>query len=457
MSRLSLSSFLIMIMVASWVTLAVLGCGSDPDPAGQDQSVARDQGVEVGQQTEVGPGQDGAVDADSTTADLLSPDVGPDAELVIEQIYLDKVMGEAALVVGPDGTSVLIDTGGSAHTKQVLEAVDRRLGQRAVDWVIITHFHYDHVGGFVNLVTPSAGNGNKPLVVKRGVISRGLYDVGDVAETTPTFQAYCKEIGNSQWKAKLIDLCTGPTKAPCDGQGAGDPWPASGCPNLLLGDLTDPNDDGQGKVSYLALGGGARLSLYHANGHVATGSGVKSAKSAGITIGHGGTAPENGRSLGGVIGWGSFLYTFHGDLTDTVEAFIVKLSKEITASPGGSLLVKAGGLDVAHLSHHGLEGSTSQDWVDWLFPSDGADRNAMIGANGMYLLSPAPGVLSRVGARVGQGYIWLTMPAALGGKHPRLKTAYGAVVVRVLSGGANYEVFIRDASGPKPPETYTSN
>jgi hypothetical protein len=436
-----------------------MGCESDPDPVGQDQSVARDQGTELGQQPEVGPGQDGGIDAGDAAVDQVSPDLGPDAALVIEQIYLDKVMGEAALVVGPDGTSVLIDTGGSAHTKQVLEAVDRRLGQRTVDWVIITHFHYDHVGGFANLVTPSTGNGNKPLVVKQGVISRGLYDLGDVAETTPTFQAYCQEIAKPQWKANhmLIDLCTGPAKAPCDGQGTGDPWPASGCPNLLLGDMTDPGDDGQGKLSYIDLGGGARLTLYHANGHVATGSGVKSAESAGITIGHGGTAPENGRSLGGVIRWGSFLYTFHGDLTGTVEALIVKLQKEVTASPGGPLLVKDGDLDVAHLSHHGLEGSTSQEWVDWLLPADGADRNAVIGANGMYVLSPAPGVLSRVGDRVGQGYIWLTMPAALGGKHPRLKTAYGAVVVRALSGGASYEVFIRDASGPKPAESYTSN
>jgi hypothetical protein len=95
--------------------------------------------------------------------------------------------------------------------------------------------------------------------------------------------------------------------------------------------------------------------------------------------------------------------------------------------------------------------------VDWLFSSAGADRNAVIGANGMYVLSPAPGVLSRVGARVGQGYIWITMPAALGGKHARLKTAYGAVVVRATSGGASYEVFTRDASGATAPETYSSN
>ena len=133
------------------------------------------------------------------------------------------------------------------------------------------------------------------------------------------------------------------------------------------------------------------------------------------------------RSLGGVIRWGSFLFNFHGDLTDTVEKHITSLSSKITTSPKGPSLLPKGDLDVTHLSHHGLEGSTSQGWVDWLLPADGKDRNALVGANGMYMLSPAQGVLNRAGARVQNGYIWLTVPAMMGGKHQRLRVAKGAV------------------------------
>ena len=389
--------------------------------------------------------------------DTRAPDLGANARLVVEQIALDGLMGEAALVVGPDGTSVLIDLGGGGHGPKILEAIDRRLGKRSLDWVILTHYHYDHVGSLVELVTPSSVNGNQPVQVQRGVISRGLYDVdGELASTTAVFVTTCQELAKPAWSSKLFDLCEGPARAPCDGKGSGDPWPASGCTGLLRGDLLDPGDDGKGEPSSIGLGGGARLHLFHANGHVATKTGVRSAAQQGVTLGHGGTDPENARSLGGVISWGSFSYSFHGDTTAVVEGFIVGHAAAITRSPSGPLLIPAGALDVTHLSHHGLDGSTSQAWVDWLLPADGKDRNAVVGANGSYVLTPAPGVLGRVGPRVGNGYIWLTLGALFGGSHPRLRLANGAVVLEVKDGGARYELSALTAAGSTLLESYTS-
>ena len=53
----------------------------------------------------------------------------PEGELIIEQIYLPgAVSGESALIIGPDGTSVLIDVGNDSHQAEVREAVMRRIG-----------------------------------------------------------------------------------------------------------------------------------------------------------------------------------------------------------------------------------------------------------------------------------------------------------------------------------------
>lgn len=110
-----------------------------------------------------------------------------------------------------------------------------------------------------------------------------------------------------------------------------------------------------------------------------------------------------------------------------------------------------------HLSHHGIEGSSSQAWLDWLFPAAGSqDRNAVIGANGMYIITPSGSVLSRVGAKVNNGYMWLTVPAVLGGKHAKLKTINGAAVLQVKAAGASYEVFGRTAAGPGTASSFTS-
>jgi len=441
------------------VILALAQPGCDSDTPVPDVNGVIDIGLDL--RGTDGSSPDAALDAQGQeggadlSADAVpSADLDPNAPLVIEQIHLDVVMGESALVVGPDGTSVLIDVGGHGHAKAVLEAVDRRLGQRTVDWVILTHFHYDHVGNFAYLVQPNADNGNKPLTINKGVISRGHYDVGNVASGTPTFQTYCAEITKAAWSAKRVDLCTGTQQADC--KGTGGPWPASGCPGLLWGDLATKTDDAKGLTSYLDLGGGARITLFHANGRLATSDGVKAAADEGINLGTGGTAPENGRSLGGVIQWGDFRYLFDGDLTSTTEAFIAKHAAKITTSKAGPLLLPAGSLDVMHLSHHGLEGSSSQGWLDWLFPAGSQDRNAVIGANGMYVIAPSGSVLNRVGQRVNNGFMWLTVPAVLGGKHAKLKTITGAVVLRVKAGGSSYEVFGRTAAGPGAASSFTS-
>lgn len=449
--------------------LLLLACGDDGDGGSADlgaDALPSDSTVsQDAEATDAAAPQDaeatdaaGQPDAALYSLDTQPPDMPTAPQLTIEQIYLAGTQtGESALVVGPDGTSVLIDFGGSSHTDKILETIDRRLGHRNIDWLVSTHYHSDHVGSFHDLVTPSSANGNQPLQITHGLISRGLYDINSLLMLSISpLRSLCTDLGTSTWSGKRFDMCSGPVEAGCSGLESGSPWPASNCDGLLKGNLLDPADDDQGKVSFIELGDGARLYLFHANGHVATSEGVKSAGAAGIDIGHGGTGPENNRSLGGVIRWGDFSYSFHGDLSEDSEQLVTAQQDKITTSPSEGLLVPAGALDVSKLSHHGLSGSTTQAWVDWLYPDDGQDRNAVVGGNDLYILSPASDVLGRVGSRLSNGYVWTTERSPLGGTHSKLREIHGAVVVQVSDGGTHYEVSGLTSSGPSNEESYTS-
>ncbi|HJN74157.1 MAG TPA: MBL fold metallo-hydrolase [Myxococcota bacterium] len=75
-----------------------------------------------------------------------------EAPLLIEQLDLgSRSTGESALIVGPDGTSVLIDVGNDAHDDEVRAALELRTGRDSPDYTLITHFHADHVGGLSDL------------------------------------------------------------------------------------------------------------------------------------------------------------------------------------------------------------------------------------------------------------------------------------------------------------------
>jgi beta-lactamase superfamily II metal-dependent hydrolase len=354
-------------------------------------------------------------------------------------------MGEAILIVGPDGTSVLVDTANDSQSASVFEAVERRLGARAVDWVVLTHYHNDHIGGFDNLFVASAINGDDPLVVTRGVVTRGFVDVAEDTIAVEDFLEVCGVLASEEWAALRYDLCSAPSEMPCGGGATGVPWPADGCPGLTLGDLGDPGDDGDGLLSYLALGAGARLYLYQADAHFAAEGTVISAEDEGLSVGWGGTEPENARSVGGALRWGDFTWTFNGDTPadePAIEALIAGHASGISPDGTGAPLIPDGDADVVHLGHHGLSSSTGQPWVDWLLPDDGRDRNAAIGATSLYYHSPAQEVLDRVGPRAFEGRIWTTALGILPGSHEKLIVANGAVAIRVVDGGASYEISV---------------
>jgi len=70
----------------------------------------------------------------------------------LELYFIDVEGGQATLMVSPSGQSLLVDTGwpGERDAERIA-ATARVAGVDALDYLVITHYHDDHVGGMVEL------------------------------------------------------------------------------------------------------------------------------------------------------------------------------------------------------------------------------------------------------------------------------------------------------------------
>lgn len=70
--------------------------------------------------------------------------------------FIDVEGGQATLVVAPSGQSMLVDTGwptDGARDAQRIAAAMKKAGVGSLDYLVITHYHADHVGGMEQLAS----------------------------------------------------------------------------------------------------------------------------------------------------------------------------------------------------------------------------------------------------------------------------------------------------------------
>ena len=226
----------------------------------------------------------------------------------LEIYFIDVEGGQATLFVAPSGESMLIDTGWSGNNSRDanrIAAAAKHAGVKAIDYLLITHFHEDHVGGVPQLA--------------RKLPIRNFIDHGDSVEhdqrAKELYAAYM------EYRAKGNHILAKP----------GVTIPVKGLDVQVLtadGDEIESPLPGAGQANPLCAEAKLRAP----------------------------DATENARSVGTLITFGNFRALDLGDLTWNKEHELVCPNNKI------------GTVDLYIVSHHGSELSGSPALVQAIHP-----------------------------------------------------------------------------------------
>jgi competence protein ComEC len=225
------------------------------------------------------------------------------------EIYaIDVEGGQATLVISPSGESLLVDTGWGGHNKRDalrIAAAAKKAGVKKIDYLVITHYHADHVGGIGQLAE------KLPIL--------NFVDHGPSVENDKAAQVLYNEY--AAFRAKGTHLQVKP----------GDTIPIKGL-----------------DVKVLSAGG-------HVIDAPLPGAGQPNAECGSFD-----TRPpdpsENAQSVGILIAYGNFRMIDLGDLTWNKEKDLV------------CPVNKLGRVDLYLVSHHGMDMSGSPQLVHALHP-----------------------------------------------------------------------------------------
>ena len=271
------------------------------------------------------------------SAVLLLAGVGAlSAAKSLEVFFIDVEGGQATLFASPGGESMLIDTGWAGHNHRDAEriaAAAKMAGVKHIDYLVITHYHSDHVGGVTQLM--------EKLPV------RNFVDHGDNQEHTREVDELYAAYADHRKKGNHILAKPGdviPIKGievkvlTAAGEAIPGPLPGAGQPNPDCASFHRKEVD----------------------------------------------TSENARSLGVLVTYGQFRLVDLGDLTWNKEYDLVCPANKI------------GPVDVYVTSHHGLDQSGSPQLLHALAPrvavmNNGARKGGDPGA--WQIVHDSPGLL----------------------------------------------------------------
>ncbi len=137
-------------------------------------------------------------------------------------VQVDVGQGDAAVFQGPCGETGVLDAP-SGHSDDVLDVLDNSFQTRELEWVAVSHYDADHLGGLLSR------GGETGLLVSDGVTVKRVYDrggdktVGDGEDeqqeeelNETIYRQYRKWAGKKRVGLKINDpsftLCDGPQK-----------------------------------------------------------------------------------------------------------------------------------------------------------------------------------------------------------------------------------------------------
>ena len=226
----------------------------------------------------------------------------------LQIFFIDVEGGQATLLVTPSGQSLLIDTGWpgfNGRDASRIVAAAKAAGVNRIDYVVITHFHRDHVGGVTQLASQ----------IKIGTFVDHGSNMEDSAASREDFAAYEKVAANSKRltvkpgdQIPMKDISVQVLTAA--GEHITTPLPGAGQPNPFCASEPEAPAD----------------------------------------------STENARSLGMLITFGKSRFLDLGDLTKRKERDLVCPNNLI------------GTVDVYLTTHHGLDQSNAKVIVDAIHP-----------------------------------------------------------------------------------------
>jgi len=225
--------------------------------------------------------------------------------------FVDVEGGQATLFVTPANESLLIDTGWPGHEERDADRIvtaANNAGINKIDYVLITHFHTDHVGGLPQLAAKIPIN---------AFIDHGDNRESTDADTVKGWNAYQQLVASKKYKRITLK--------------PGDPLPVRGLNGVVV------SADGVLIDHPLPGAGAENASCKDAQNYPAD-------------------QTENARSLGSVFTFGKLRILDLGDLTSDKEMGLVCPQN------------KLGKIDIYVVSHHGWSQSGSPALLNAIAP-----------------------------------------------------------------------------------------
>ena len=238
----------------------------------------------------------------------------------LEIYHIDIGQGDSALIVGPTGKSLLFDVGetnwnSSAKAQIIGPYIEGVLGCKSLDYVLISHFHLDHIGyvsygGLWNLVETQG------FTVGTTLLRNYNAYLGDSSGTFTNWKTYLQ--GTGQAKLHPVTAIEG--------------------------------------TSQVDLGAGVTFKIVTVDGNGALFAGDF----------HGDAYPpsENDYSIGAVLSYGNFDEWMGGDVDGQYETGFGYSYHDIELS----VAPEVGDVDVYKANHHGSSHSSSATFINQLDP-----------------------------------------------------------------------------------------